>query len=92
MQLHFMRDKYFQCEKTKRYFYKIITKNALPPNNKSLISLHFMEYLKALHTKINLRPDLMRTLVVKILSFEASQRRFHPRFIITITLTLTPTP
>ena len=29
MQLHFMRKKYFQCEKTKRYFYKIITKNAL---------------------------------------------------------------
>ena len=22
MQLHFMRDKYFQCEKTKRYFYQ----------------------------------------------------------------------
>ena len=67
VQLHLMREKYFQCEKTKRCFYKIITKNALPPNNKSLISLHFMEYLKALHTKINLRPDLM------ILSFETSR-------------------
>lgn len=32
-----------------------------------------MEYLKALHTKINLRPDLMRILVVKILSFETSR-------------------
>ena len=78
MQLHFMRDKYFQCEKTKRYFYKIITKNALPPNNKSLISLHFMEYLKVLHTKINLRPDLMRILVVKILSFETSRDEYIP--------------
>lgn len=73
-----MREKYFQCEKTKRCFYKIITKNALPPNNKSLISLHFMEYLKVLHTKINLRPDLMRILVVKILSFETSRDEYIP--------------
>lgn len=73
VQLHLMCEKYFLCEKTERCFYKIITKNALPPNNKSLISLHFMEYLKALHTKINLRPDLMRILVVKILSFETSR-------------------
>ena len=78
VQLHFMREKYFQCEKTKRYFYKIITKNALPPNNKSLISLHFMEYLKVLHTKINLRPDLMRILGVKILSFETSRDEYIP--------------
>ena len=78
VQLHLMREKYFQCEKTKRYFYKIITKNALPPNNKSLISLHFMEYLKVLHTKINLRPDLMRILVVKILSFETSRDEYIP--------------
>lgn len=73
-----MREKYFQCEKTKRCFYKIITKNALPPNNKSLISLHFMEYLKVLHTKINLRPDLMRILGVKILSFETSRDEYIP--------------
>ena len=73
-----MREKYFQCEKTKRCFYKIITKNALPPNNKSLISLHFMEYLKVLHTKINLRLDLMRILVVKILSFETSRDEYIP--------------
>lgn len=73
-----MREKYFQCEKTKRCFYKIITKNALPPNNKSLISLHFMEYLKVLHTKINLRPDLMRSLEVKILSFETSRDEYIP--------------
>lgn len=73
-----MREKYFQCEKTKRCFYKIITKNTLPPNNKSLISLHFMEYLKVLHTKINLRPDLMRSLVVKILSFETSRDEYIP--------------
>ena len=73
-----MREKYFQCEKTKRCFYKIITKNALPPKNKSLISLHFMEYLKVLHTKINLRPDLMRILVVKILSFETSRDEYIP--------------
>lgn len=73
-----MREKYFQCEKTKRCFYKIITKNALPPNNKSLISLHFMEYLKELHTKINLRPDLMRILGVKILSFETSRDEYIP--------------
>ena len=78
VQLHLMREKYFQCEKTKRFFYKIITKNALPPNNKSLISLHFMEYLKVLHTKINLRPDLMRILVVKILSFETSRDEYIP--------------
>ena len=78
VQLHLMREKYFQCEKTKRCFYKIITKNALPPNNKSLISLHFMEYLKVLHTKINLRPDLMRSLVVKILSFETSRDEYIP--------------
>lgn len=73
-----MREKYFQCEKTKRCFYKIITKNALPPNNKSLISLHFMEYLNVLHTKINLRPDLMRILGVKILSFETSRDEYIP--------------
>ena len=73
-----MREKYFQCEKTKRCFYKIITKNALPPKNKSLISLHFMEYLKVLHTKINLRPDLTRILVVKILSFETSRDEYIP--------------
>ena len=73
-----MREKYFQCEKTKRCFYKIITKNTLPPNNKSLISLHFMEYLKVLHTKINLRPDLMRILGVKILSFETSRDEYIP--------------
>ena len=78
VQLHLMREKYFQCEKTKRFFYKIITKNALPPNNKSLISLHFMEYLKVLHTKINLRPDLMRILGVKILSFETSRDEYIP--------------